>query len=259
MRLSLRREPRNEHDRNAVAVFSGNSKLGYLPRQLAAELAAYFDRGGEYGATLVHLGRRTHQGKEYPGLSIRIELHGIAPPSGLQELELAARRLSGQRGVYEILNRVEGRSYIGSAADIGGRLTTHLQQLHNGTHANPALLSAWRRHGAASFEFRVIETVPDHRLREREAFHINQRRTYLDGYNRTKDGEGVKPPPSTVRSSFQPPPLVTNPNPIAPQTPLRRVVDLNAIPPSGKAMKKGSGCLILLVSSLVVLSLMIIM
>lgn len=43
--LSLKREPDNEHDKNAIKVWWGNRALGYVPRQLAAEIAPLMDAG----------------------------------------------------------------------------------------------------------------------------------------------------------------------------------------------------------------------
>jgi hypothetical protein len=45
--LTLRRETKNKHDENAVAVYRHDKKLGYLPRGLAAEIAALMDFGIE--------------------------------------------------------------------------------------------------------------------------------------------------------------------------------------------------------------------
>lgn len=45
--LTLRREQQNKHDKNAVAVYRHDKKLGYVPRGLAAEIAALIDFGVE--------------------------------------------------------------------------------------------------------------------------------------------------------------------------------------------------------------------
>ena len=45
--LTLRREYENKHDENAVAVYRHDKKLGYVPRGLAAEIAALMDFGVE--------------------------------------------------------------------------------------------------------------------------------------------------------------------------------------------------------------------
>ena len=48
--LELRREPANEHYPNgeAVAIFWGTRKLGYVPRGFAAEIAPHIDAGVRY-------------------------------------------------------------------------------------------------------------------------------------------------------------------------------------------------------------------
>jgi hypothetical protein len=51
--LSLRRELKNPHDANAIAVYSGAEHLGYVPKIHNAELAATLDRGGNLVAELI--------------------------------------------------------------------------------------------------------------------------------------------------------------------------------------------------------------
>lgn len=46
-RLDLRREPGNAHDRNAVAVYLNQSRVGYVPASVAASVAKIID-GGEH-------------------------------------------------------------------------------------------------------------------------------------------------------------------------------------------------------------------
>ena len=43
--LELRRDPGNEHDANAIAVLAGGEQVGWVPRELAAELAPRLDAG----------------------------------------------------------------------------------------------------------------------------------------------------------------------------------------------------------------------
>jgi hypothetical protein len=50
--LSLVREPDNEHDLNAIAVYADlkdedNVKIGYVPRDLAEQLAKLLDQGNQ--------------------------------------------------------------------------------------------------------------------------------------------------------------------------------------------------------------------
>jgi hypothetical protein len=51
--LALRREPDNEHDANAIAVHAGGEHVGFVPRELAAELAGELDAGRPWAAVLL--------------------------------------------------------------------------------------------------------------------------------------------------------------------------------------------------------------
>jgi HIRAN domain len=52
--LTLRRDPSNEHDPNAVAVLaSGGEQLGWVPREVAAGLAADLDAGRPWSAVVL--------------------------------------------------------------------------------------------------------------------------------------------------------------------------------------------------------------
>jgi HIRAN domain len=48
--LELRRDPANEHDPNAIMVLAGGELIGFVPRDLAAELAPELDRGASWTA-----------------------------------------------------------------------------------------------------------------------------------------------------------------------------------------------------------------
>jgi len=53
--LSLRREPANPHDANAIAVWFKNEHLGYVPRRENKTLAQMMDRGERLEAQIVRL------------------------------------------------------------------------------------------------------------------------------------------------------------------------------------------------------------
>ena len=48
--LALRRDPGNEHDPNAIQVLSGEEQIGWVPRDIAAELAPELDAGRIWSA-----------------------------------------------------------------------------------------------------------------------------------------------------------------------------------------------------------------
>jgi hypothetical protein len=51
--LDLRREPANAHDANAIAVDAGGLHIGFVPRELAAELAPELDAGRPWSALVL--------------------------------------------------------------------------------------------------------------------------------------------------------------------------------------------------------------
>ena len=58
-RLELRRDPENEHDPNAIAVMAGGAQVGWVPRELAAELAPELDAGRPWTAVVLREQRRS--------------------------------------------------------------------------------------------------------------------------------------------------------------------------------------------------------
>jgi HIRAN domain-containing protein len=48
--LELRRDPGNRHDPNAIAVQAGGEQIGWVPREIAAELAGELDAGRPWTA-----------------------------------------------------------------------------------------------------------------------------------------------------------------------------------------------------------------
>lgn len=59
-------------------------------------------------------------------------------------------------GIYEIVNVVNGRRYIGSAMSFRVRFRDHASTLRRGTHRNLKLQRSWDKYGEAAFRFRPI-------------------------------------------------------------------------------------------------------
>jgi hypothetical protein len=59
--LELRRDPANEHDSNAIAVYpaGGGEQVGWVPREVAAELAPDLDAGRPWTAVVLREQRRS--------------------------------------------------------------------------------------------------------------------------------------------------------------------------------------------------------
>lgn len=100
-------------------------------------------------------------------------------------------------GIYAIVCKINGKAYVGSTVHFRRRWDTHRGYLQNGKHSNPILQSAWNKHGAESFEFRVIEVVQNcedlaAKLADREQFWIES----IGSYN----CQPAKPSPNMKRT-----------------------------------------------------------
>lgn len=67
-------------------------------------------------------------------------------------------------GIYEIRNKLNGKSYIGSTVDLGARRREHWGRLRRGTHPNKYLSNAWNKYGESVFEFNIIGMCPKEKL-----------------------------------------------------------------------------------------------
>ncbi len=79
--------------------------------------------------------------------------------------------------VYEIVNLVNGRRYIGSSTEFETRWATHRRELSAGRHINGHLQAAWNKYGAAAFEFRTIWICSFDRMLEAEQSYIKEARS----------------------------------------------------------------------------------
>lgn len=83
-----------------------------------------------------------------------------------------------ESGIYEIVNLVNGKRYVGSAVDKDLRWRQHRNALRRGDHPNVHLQRAWAKDGEQSFVFRMIEVCEPAQLIEREQVHIDARADY---------------------------------------------------------------------------------
>ena len=89
-------------------------------------------------------------------------------------------------GVYQILNTVNGKRYIGSAAkSFRQRWKLHLNKLRRGMHPNKHLQSAWAIYSESSFAFSILLICEPERCLSEEQSVIDSLRATNNkyGYN----------------------------------------------------------------------------
>ena len=69
-KVKLVREPHNGYDKNAIAIFVGGRKIGFIPKEKNSELASFMDAGGAVEARLLELVGGT---EDFPTTGLVIE------------------------------------------------------------------------------------------------------------------------------------------------------------------------------------------
>ena len=89
-------------------------------------------------------------------------------------------------GIYEILNTINKKKYIGSTKDFNERKKRHWYDLRNNRHINQHLQSAWNKYGESAFVFSPIIYCGEEHLLEVEQVLLNRNK---NGYNIATDAE----------------------------------------------------------------------
>ena len=84
-------------------------------------------------------------------------------------------------GIYEIKNKVTGKSYIGSSKQIEKRWRQHLLALKKNIHHSILLQRAWNKYGEDCFEFNIKEECQEDELVEKEQQYLDLKPEYNIG------------------------------------------------------------------------------
>jgi len=76
-------------------------------------------------------------------------------------------------GIYQIRNKVNGKSYIGSSTRLNKRWKRHLTDLKCNVHHSLALQRAFHKYGYDNFEFIILENCEENLLLEREQYYLD--------------------------------------------------------------------------------------
>ena len=86
-------------------------------------------------------------------------------------------------GIYIIINKCNGKYYIGSSKDIYKRWNSHISDLRRKEHCNKHLQSAFNKYGEENFSMFLIEKCELNLLLQKEEYWINKLQSHIHGYN----------------------------------------------------------------------------
>lgn len=86
-------------------------------------------------------------------------------------------------GIYQILNTVTEKCYVGSSVDIKDRWDHHRMDLIGNRHANGRLQNAWNKYGPEVWTWNILQECEKEKLDLLEAFWIGSLNSNKNGYN----------------------------------------------------------------------------
>lgn len=106
-------------------------------------------------------------------------------------------------GIYLIVNKVNGKYYVGCSSNVKRRVYEHFYYLKNNVHNNPKIQNAYNLYGVSSFESIMVDTndLNIESVLEKEQLYLNECKCHEDGnYNcRYISTGGNKPPISFLQ------------------------------------------------------------
>lgn len=82
-------------------------------------------------------------------------------------------------GIYQILNKVNGKSYIGSSINLTWRKTKHFTELRTQKHHSIILQKAFNKYGENNFEFKILANcLPEYLIKLEQWFIDNTNPEY---------------------------------------------------------------------------------
>jgi hypothetical protein len=101
-------------------------------------------------------------------------------------------RESCDSGIYCILNKINGKRYIGQTYSLRYRKSRHFSDLKNNRHANNHIQASFNKYGISAFEYKILEYCNLDIIDEREKYWIEYYDVIDNGYNQCDGGLGCR-------------------------------------------------------------------
>ena len=85
-------------------------------------------------------------------------------------------------GIYQIINLITNKSYIGSTKDFKNREWQHFNMLERNKHSSKKLQRSYNKHGKNNFKFEVIARCPTEYLIKLEQYFLDTLKPYYNIY-----------------------------------------------------------------------------
>ncbi len=110
-------------------------------------------------------------------------------------------------GIYRIVHRESGKSYVGQTSNVGRRWAEHRSLLKLGKHKSRKLQNVWNKYGPAAFDWELLEECSPELLTEREQHWMDLLRPVLNCAPAGGSTLGMKrPDASAIRKGVPRPP-----------------------------------------------------
>ena len=190
--VSLKPEPNNKYDSNAVAIYSFNDKmLGHISKDIARKYQKLCLENQITSSYVVSAERVEGFSKFNIKISISYS-KSSQPPSKISNLTQNDTLVPEKPGIYQV-SCGTSRFYIGASGNLRNRKLTHLNNLSKNAHTNQLIQRDFNKFGEENFNFLVLRLAKN--LQEAEIFEaeeIVKRLQYGDSlYNKTIDGKGT--------------------------------------------------------------------
>ena len=186
-KISLKEEPENPHDKNAVAVYIGSVKIGHIRASEAKQVCTAIK--AHTTITVQPCDKSILRGSTYFSANVVIE-------KNIPHLSHPIIAKPNTAGIYRIYSASTGSFYIGQSIDVNNRIKQHWDSLRLGVHTNSALQQLWTQYGESEFIADVVATAPDDLgsadrqfwLADSEVFYISQGKKYGECLNKYSGG-----------------------------------------------------------------------
>jgi group I intron endonuclease len=103
-----------------------------------------------------------------------LEIKNITKNLNIDLTNVEWQNIGKKSGIYKILNRINGKYYVGSTKNFNKRWNSHKANLNKHTHTNIHLQNSYNKFGKENFEFHIVESLCDLKIKETLEEYISQ-------------------------------------------------------------------------------------